>query len=81
MCIVRIQLLVCLLLFYAIATVFQLYLGIDVMYKMSRRNPKPPLLLTRGIFNLPHHTYMVLEEMAFHDTVSYSQRGNGLQRS
>ena len=31
------SMLVCLLLFYAIATVFQLYLGDDMMYEMRRR--------------------------------------------
>ena len=43
----------CLLLFYAIATIFQLYHGGDMMYEMSRRKPEPTLLLTQGIFNLP----------------------------
>ena len=34
---------VCLLLFYVIATVFQLYLGSVLMYEM-RRKPEPTLL-------------------------------------
>ena len=34
---------VCLLLFYAIATVFQLYHGSDMMYEMRRREPKSTL--------------------------------------
>ena len=43
---------------YAIATVFQLYRGYDMIYEM-RRKPEPTLLLTQGIFNLPHHIGMV----------------------
>ena len=35
---------------------------------------KPTLLPTQGIFNL--HIGMVLEELAFDDDVSYTQRGN-----
>ena len=42
-----------LLLFYAIATVFHLYLGGDMMYEM-RRQPQPTPSLTQGIFNLIH---------------------------
>ena len=57
-----------LLLVYAIATVLQLYLGADMMYEM-RRKPKPTLLQTQGIFNLPHHIGMVSEELAFDDVV------------
>ena len=51
------------------------------MYEMRRRKPEPTLLLTQGIFNLPHHIGMVREELAFDDGVSYTQRGNGLQHS
>ena len=43
------------LLFYAVATVFQFYLGNDMMYEMRRRKPKPTLLQTQGIFNLAGH--------------------------
>ena len=50
---------VCLLLFYAIAKVFQLYHGGDMMPEMRRRKPEPTLLLTQGIFNPPRHTGMV----------------------
>ena len=42
-----------LLLYCAIATVFQLYIDGDMMYEM-RRKPKPTLLLTQRIFNLPY---------------------------
>ena len=52
------------LLFYAIETVFQLYLGSDILYEM-RRKSKPTLLLTQGIFKLPHHLGMVLEQLAY----------------
>ena len=45
----------CLLLFYAVATVFQLFHGGDVMYEMRRRKPEPTLLPTKGIFKFPHH--------------------------
>ena len=45
--------LVCLLLLYDIATVFQLYHGGDMMFEMRRRKTEPILLPTQGIFNLP----------------------------
>ena len=35
--------------------------------------PKSTLLTTWGIFNLPHHIDMVWEELAFDDTISYTQ--------
>ena len=63
------------LLFYAIATVFQLYLNNDMMHENRRRKAEPTLLLTQGIFNLLHHI-----DMAFDDAVSYTQLGNGLQQ-
>ena len=47
-------------LFDAIAAVFQLYHGGDMMYyEMRRRKPEPTLLQTRGIFNLSRHIGMV----------------------
>ena len=48
-----------------------------MMYEMRRRRRKPEctLLQTEGIFNLPHHICMACEELAFDDTVSYTQRG------
>ena len=58
-----------LLLFYAIATVFHLYHGSDMMYEM-RRKPKPTPLQTHRIFNLPHHISMVWEVKDIDDTVS-----------
>ena len=70
-----------LLLFYGIATVFRLYLGGDIMYEMRKRKPEPTLLLTQGISNLPHFIGMVQKELAFDDTVSYTQWGNVLQHS
>ena len=62
---------VCLLLFYATATIFQLYHGGDMMYEIRRRNPEPTQLLTQGNFNLPQHIGMVGEELASDDAVSY----------
>ena len=53
---------VCLLLLYAIATMFQLYHG-----------GEPTLLPTQGIFNLPYHIGIVWEELAFDDALSYIQ--------
>ena len=38
------------------------------------RKPKRTLLQTQGIFNLPHHIYMVWEQMAFDDAVRYTQQ-------
>ena len=69
------------LLFYAIATILQLYHGSDMIYKMRRRKPEPTLLPTQGIFNLPHHIGMVCEELPFDAAVSYTQRVNGLLHS
>ena len=69
------------LLFYSIATVFQLYHGHDMMYEMRRRKPDPTLLPTQEIFNPPAHIGMVFEELAFDDAVSYTHHGNGLQHS
>ena len=47
---------VCLTLFYAVATVFQLYHGNDMIYEMRRgTKPEPTLLTMQGIFDLPHH--------------------------
>ena len=43
-----------LLLFYARATVFQLYLGGDMMREKRRKKPEPTLLLTQGA--LTSHT-------------------------
>ena len=42
------------------ATVFQLYHGGDMMYKMRRTKPERTLLQTQGIFNLPHQIGIVL---------------------
>ena len=72
---------VCLLLFYAIATVFQLYHYGDMIYEIRRRKPDPTLLQTQGIFNLPLHIGMVWEELAYVDAVSNTQWGNGMQHS
>ena len=55
---------------YAIATVFQLYQG---MNEMRRKKPEPTLLLTQGILSLPHHIDMVWEELGFDDAVSHTQ--------
>ena len=46
-------------LFCAIATVFQLYHGSNMMYEMRRRNPEPTLLPAHCIFNLSHHKGMI----------------------
>ena len=71
---IMIKYIVGLLLFYAIATVLQLYPRIDMMYEMRRINTDPTLLPTQGIFNLRHHISMVLEELPFDDVVSYTQQ-------
>ena len=54
-----------LLLFHATVTVFQLVIGSDMMQEMRRRKPDYALLLTQGIFNLPHPIRMAWEEPAF----------------
>ena len=61
-------------LFYAIATVFQLCHGSDMMHEMRKRKPEPTFLLTQAIFTLPHHIGMVWDEFAFNYTVSYIQQ-------
>ena len=61
-------------------TVFQLYIGWDMMCEM-RRKPEPTLLLTQGVFTLPHRTVMAWEELAFEDAASHTQWGKGLQHS
>ena len=57
--------------FYATVTIFQLYLGGDMMYEMQGRKSEPTLLLTQGIVKLPHHINTVRVELAFGDAVSY----------
>ena len=58
------------MLFYAIATVLQLYHGGDMMHEMRRR-----ILPTQGICNLPHHIGMVWEQLAFDEAVCYTRLG------
>ena len=71
-----INLFVCLLLFYAMARVFQLYHGSDMMSEMRRGKPTTTLLRTHRIFNLPYSIGMAWEELAFDDTLSYTQLVN-----
>ena len=59
------------LLFYTIATVFQLYHADDMIYEMTRRKPKTKPLLTHEIFNLPHHTGITWEKLAFDAAAIY----------
>ena len=59
-----------LLLFNAIATVFQLCLGSVRMNEMRRRNPEPTLYRLKG--SLISHTIYAYK-LAFDDTVSYTQ--------
>ena len=42
-------------------------------WQLVERKPNPTLLLTQGIINLPHHVDMVWGQLAFDDTVSYTQ--------
>ena len=60
---------VCLLLLYGTATLFQLCHGSSMMYEMRRRKPETTFLPTQGIFNLPHHA-VVWKELAFDDAVN-----------
>ena len=69
----------CLLLFYTIAMVFQLYQGTDMIHETKRKKPENILLATQGIFNLPYNIDMVWEELAFDDAGSYTQQANRLQ--
>ena len=54
------------------ATVFQLYLGSDMMYEMMSRKPEPSFLQTPEIFNLPDHIGQVWEKLAYDDALSYT---------
>ena len=63
----------CFVAFYAVATVFQLYHGSDMMYEIRRRKPAPMFLLTKETFNLSHHKGMAWEELHFDGAVSYAQ--------
>ena len=47
-----------------------------MMHEMRRKKSEPRLLLTQGIFNLPHHIGKVGEDLAFDEAVSYTQWGN-----
>ena len=49
--------------------------------EMRMRKPEPTLSPTQQIYSLPYHAGMIWEELAFNDTVSYTQRWNGLQHS
>ena len=60
---------VVLLLCFAIASVFQFYLGSAVKYQM-RRMPEPTFSWIQGIFNLPPHIGMISEDLLFADAVS-----------
>ena len=40
---------------------------LTIRRQLIDRKPELTLLSTRGIFNLPHHIYMVLEQSAFND--------------
>ena len=66
--------------FHAIATIFQLYHGTDMVWD-EKEKTQAYILMNQGIFNTPHHIGMVWEELAFDDTVIYRQRGNGLHHS
>ena len=46
---------------------------------MMYDEPEPTLLPIQWIFNFPH--YIGREELAFDDTVSYTQWGHGLQHN
>ena len=72
---------VCLVLFYVIATVFQLYHGSDMIYEMRRRKPEWTLLPTQEIFMLPPHICLAWGELTFDTAVSYTQQVNGLPDS
>ena len=70
-----------LLLFYSIATVFNLYHGGDLMHEMRRRKSELPLLPTQRLFNDRHHISIIREELVFDGAVNYAQWVNGLQHS
>ena len=45
-----------------------------IRWQLVDRKSEPTVLLTRGIFNLPHHIDVVWEQLAFDDAFSYTQR-------
>ena len=52
-----------------------------MMYEVRRRKPEPLFLPTQGIFDLPHHTGMVWQELAFDNAVNYRLQEDGFQHS
>ena len=58
------------MLLYTMATVFQLYLGGDMMYEM-RSKPESTLLPTQLILNIPHHIGMHI--IGFHGNDRYRE--------
>ena len=45
---------------FHLVTLFQLYHDIDMIdNEMRRKKPKPTLLLTQRIFDLPHHIVII----------------------
>ena len=57
-----------LLMFYTIATVFQLYHCGDMTDEIRQRKLTPTLLLTQGIFNLPHDKAEKAQAYTFTDS-------------
>ena len=51
-----------------------------MMYDTRRRKPEPTFLLTQGIFNLPHHTGMVCEELVCGEMDCSTGNGYGIDR-
>ena len=62
-----------LMLFHATGTVFQCYIGDDMVYELRKRKPESSILSIQGIFNLLHHIGTVWEKLAFDDAVNYAQ--------
>ena len=73
---------VCLLLFYAVATLFQLYHDSDIMYEMRQRKARVYTFTYSQDLSPPTpYKHRVCQELAFDDAVSYTQWRSKLQHS
>ena len=59
---------------YCLSRVSLNSLVFTIRWQLVERKPEPPLLPTQVIFNIPHNTDMVGEQLAFDDAVSYTQQ-------
>ena len=59
---------------YCLSSISLNRLVFTITRQLVNRKPEPTLLPTWGLFNLPDHIDMAWEQLAFDDTVSYTQQ-------